>query len=273
MNASSKERSELKSAVNASERNIPGMERSFAILDSIAANPSRVVDVTNELDLPWATVHRTIKKLERAQFIVRDPKSNRYEIGPRMWHIGSAYLANNRMMNAAISYLATEPDIKDVDIQIVERIGNYSVVTHAEKRQARHISKSQYGFHIPLHAGSKGHILLAYEDKKFVEEYLARKLEPLTPDTITDPVRLAEKLKEVRKQGWALTVGDVQNFTGSISAPIFNESGAIAGCACFIFLKKLVSQKARLEELQEQLALMTHSISTELGWRPGHNEV
>lgn len=247
------------------------MERSFAVLELIAARPSRVVDVTNELDLPWATVHRTIKKLEKAQFIYRDPETSRYEIGPRMWHIGSAYLANNKAMNAAISYLARERDIKNVDVQIVERIGNFAVVTHAEKRQTHPISKAQYGYHIPLHAGSKGWVLLANETPEFIERYLSQPLEALTPETVTDPDRLREILAEVRSTGMAFTLGDVQPFTGSIAAPIQNSNGTVVACVCFVFLKKIATRKPVLEELQEQLSLMTHAISLELGWRPGQS--
>ncbi|MCP4319212.1 MAG: IclR family transcriptional regulator [Hyphomicrobiales bacterium] len=248
---------------------LPGMERSFAVLEMLASRPSRVVDVTKELDLPWATVHRTIKKLESAQFIYRDPETNRYEIGPRMWHIGSAYLANNKPMNAAISYLATERNIKNVDIQIVERIGNYAVVTHAEKRQTHPISKAQYGFHIPLHAGSKGWVLLAHESPDFIARYVEQDLEQLTPLTITDKSELLATISKVRDNGFAFTLGDVQPFTGSIAAPIFGSSGNMVACVCFVFLKKIASNTKLMEELREHLELMTHTISIELGWRPG----
>ena len=44
-----------------------GLARTFAILDLVARQPCRVIDITRVLDLPWATVHRTIKKLETAQ--------------------------------------------------------------------------------------------------------------------------------------------------------------------------------------------------------------
>lgn len=250
---------------------LPGMERSFAILELIAERPSRVVDVTNELNLPWATVHRTIKKLEAAQFIYRDTETNRYEIGPRMWHIGSAYLANNKPMNTAISYLASERNIKNVDIQIVERIGNYAVVTHAEKRQTHPIYKAQYGFHIPLHAGSKGWVLLAYADPDFIAGYVGQELEQLTPSTIVDKTELLAKLDDVRESGYAFTLADVQPFTGSMAAPIFNASGTMVACVCFVFLKKIAGNKALMEELREHLELMTHTISIELGWRPGQS--
>ena len=266
-----KTKSAPKNAPNpARNKHLTGMERAFAILEIIAANPSRVIDVTNELELPWATVHRTIKKLETAQFIARDAETAKYEIGPRMWHIGSAYLANNKAMNSAIAYLARERDITDVDIQIVERIGNHAVVTHAEKRQAQPISKAQYGFSIPLHAGSKGWVLLANENESFVENYLAQPLETLTHDTITDPDRLREKLEQVRDEGWALTVADVQPFTGSMAAPLFNGVGGVVGCVCFVFLRRIADDKKQIDQLREQLSLMTHSISLELGWRPGN---
>ena len=252
------------------EANPTGMERAFAVLEIIAANPSRVVDVTNELGLPWATVHRTIKKLEASQVITRDPESSKYEIGPWMWYVGSAYLANNKALNASIAYLARDRDIKDVDIQIVERVGNYAVVTHAEKRQSTPISKAQYGYSLPLHAGSKGRVLLAYETEDFIDTYLSRKLEKLTPDTVTDPVELRRQVNVVREQGWALTIADVQPFTGSIAAPIFNSSGQAIGCVCFIFLRRTADDPLKLEQLKEKLSLMTHSISLDLGWRPGH---
>jgi DNA-binding IclR family transcriptional regulator len=246
-----------------------GLERSFAVLDVIAAHPCRVVDVMREMNMPWATAHRTVKKLEKAQFLLFNPETSRYEIGPRMWHLGSSYLANNKMLRAAISYLAKETAIRGVDIQVVERIGSYSVVIHAEKRQVQEISKAQYGYHIPLHAGSKGHVLLAYETEAFRDAYLAQPLEQLTPKTITDPATLRALLAEIREEGFSQTEGDVQIFTGSIAAPIFGAGGQALGCVCFVYLKKLAADAENMEAMKEALLVMTHSISMELGWHPG----
>ncbi|MFU0504795.1 IclR family transcriptional regulator [Pseudaminobacter sp. NGMCC 1.201702] len=248
-----------------------GLERSFAVLDMIAAHPCRVVDVMREMNLPWATAHRTVKKLEKAQFLMFNAETSRYEIGPRMWHLGSSYLANNKMLRAAISYLANERDIRGVDVQVVERIGNYSVVIHAEKRQVQEISKAQYGYHIPLHAGSKGLILLAYETEAFVDAYLAQPLEQLTPRTVVDPDAIRQRLAEIRREGIVQTEGDVQHFTGSIAAPVFGPGGAAVGCVSFVYLKKLAGDEVHLETLREALQMMTHSISLELGWHPGQS--
>ena len=254
---------------NPSETAKQGLERSFAVLDVIAAHPCRVVDVMREMGLPWATAHRTVKKLEKAQFLMFNAETSRYEIGPRMWHLGSSYLANNKMLRAAIAYLARERDIDGVDIQVVERIGNYSVVIHAEKRQLQEISKAQYGYHIPLHAGSKGLVLLAHETDEFVDAYLAQPLEQLTPKTVIDPDAIRRRLAVIRTEGLCETEGDVQVFTGSISAPVFNAAGQAVGCVCFVYLKKVAGDRKMIEGLKDSLLFMSHSISMELGWHPG----
>lgn len=245
-----------------------GLERSFAVLDLIAARPCRVVDVMRDMNLPWATAHRTVKKLEKAQFLMLNSDTSHYEIGPRMWHLGSAYLANNKMLKSAISYLARDRDIRGVDVQVVERIGSFSVVIHAEKRQLQEISKAQYGYHIPLHAGSKGLVLLAHETPEFVASYCAEPLEPLTTLTITDPAVLRQRLDEVRKAGFAQTEGDVQSFTGSIAAPVFGSKGTVVGCISFVYLKKVARDQVLMDGLKEALLLMTHTLSIELGWHP-----
>jgi DNA-binding IclR family transcriptional regulator len=244
------------------------MARSFAVLEFLASSPGRVVDVTRGLGLPWATVHRTIIQLEKAGFLQRDEKTSQYQIGPRLWHIGSSYLANHRVLRAAMPYLAQMQEAEGIVIQITERIGNLAVAVYSAQRLAEDITKAHYGYHFPLHCGSKGQVLLAYEDPAFIDAYLRRDLERLTSETITDPAVLRAELAKIRQAGMALTVADVQPFTGSMSAPIRDGSGKVVASLCFIFRKVLLRNEKRREELQDQLMHMAHSISIDLGWRP-----
>ena len=245
-----------------------GMARSFAVLEYLAVSPGRVVDVTRDLGLPWATVHRTITQLEKAQFLRRDPKTLRFEIGPRLWHIGSAYLANHRVLKVAMPYLSQFQEAEGVAVQIAERTGNLAVAIYSAQRLAEDITKAHYGYHFPLHCGSKGQLLLAFEDPTFIEAYLSRDLERLTSETITDPDLLRAELAKIRRAGMAITVADVQPFTGSMAAPIRDGSGRVIASLCFIYRKALARNDKRREELQDQLLHMAHSISIDLGWRP-----
>jgi DNA-binding IclR family transcriptional regulator len=244
------------------------MARSFAVLEYLAVSPGRVVDVTRGLGLPWATVHRTVIQLEKAGFLHRDEHTNQYQIGSRLWHIGSSYLASHRVLRAAMPYLAQIEESEGIVVQITERIGNLAVAVYSAQRLAEDITKAHYGYHFPLHCGSKGQILLAYEDPDFIDAYLRRDLERLTSETITDPAVLRAELAKIRSAGMALTVADVQPFTGSMSAPIRSAGGKVVASLCFIFRKVLLRNETRREELQDQLMHMAHSISIDLGWRP-----
>lgn len=246
-----------------------GMDRSFAVLELVAQQPSRVIDVTKALGLPWATVHRTLSQLEKAQFLRKDAATGRFEIGPRLWHIGSAYLSNHRVLHAAQSYLSQSQDIEGIAVQVAERIGNQAVAIYSAQRLAEDITKAHFGFHFPLHCGSKGQVLLAHERPDFIAQYLKRKLEALTSETVTDPRQLRGLLDGIRKNGWARTLGDVQPFTGSIAAPIRDQSGAVAASLCYIFRRQLARNEKRMEELLDRLRHTAHSISFDLGWRPG----
>ena len=250
------------------EKPLSGLERSLAVLNLMADFPRRVIDIKKEMNLPWATAHRTVKKLEKAEFLIFNPETSKYEIGPRLWHLGSCYLANNKMLKASITHLAQDRTLKDIDIQIVERIGDNSVVIHAEKRQVNEISMAQYGYPIPLHAGSKGLVLLAFESEKFIKNYLSRDLPPLTNHTLIDKNTILKRLKEIKDSGFAQTKGDVQNFTGSIAAPIFGQNRKTLGCVCFVYLNKVSNDKESMDQLKESLLIMAHSISVELGWNP-----
>ena len=81
------------------------MAGALAIIEHLAVRAGRVVGVTHDLRLPWATVHRIIAQLTKADFLRRDPETKRYEIGPALWFAGATYMANHRVLRAALPYL------------------------------------------------------------------------------------------------------------------------------------------------------------------------
>ncbi len=143
------------------------------------------------------------------------------------------------------------------------------MVVYSAQRSGEDITKAHYGYHFPLHCGSKGKVLLAFEDQAFIDTYLRRDLERLTSETVTDPAIIRDELTSIRESGLALTIGDVQPFTGSMAAPIRDVSGRAISALCFVFRKGVARNSARREELQDQLIHIAHSISIDLGWRPG----
>src|SRR6202030_1282261 len=217
-----------------------GMARALAIIEHLAVRPGRVVDVTHDLRLPWATVHRIITQLTKADFLRRDPEPKRYEIGPALWFAGATYMANHRVLRAAMPYLHKAEQIEGIAVQLAERVRDQAVAIYSAQPYATDIAKAQYGYHFPLHCGSKGRVLLAYEESEFVEDYLRRPLEKLTELTVIDPAELRRELQNIRQNGYPVTVADVQPFTGSVAAPIRDASDRVVACICFIARKTLI---------------------------------
>ncbi|ODN71113.1 IclR family transcriptional regulator [Methylobrevis pamukkalensis] len=245
-----------------------GFDRAVAILEFVARQPSRIADITRSFGLPWATIHRTVAQLERAQFLKRDPESNRYSVGSRLWLIGSTYVADNRLVKSAQGVLEASDRREGVVAQVVERIGLQSVVLHVHDRPGDTIAKANYGFHFDLHLASKGHVLLAAESDGFVEEYLTRERVAMTDETVTEPEALRAIVRKVRAQGYAITIGDVQPFVASAAAPIFDGSGRAVGCLCFVTRRAVLKDPQSADEIVEQLLRAASAVSMDLGWKP-----
>jgi DNA-binding IclR family transcriptional regulator len=245
-----------------------GMSRSLAIIEYLAVRPGRAVDVTQDLGLPWATVHRIISQLTKADYLRRDPETKRYEIGPALWFAGATYTANHRVLRAAMPYLHKAEQIEGIAVQLAERVRRQAVAIYSAQPYATEIAKAQYGYHFPLHCGSKGRVLLAFEAPEFIEQYLRGPLEKLTEITITDPDVLRQDLQKIRQCGYSVTIADVQPFTGSIAAPIRDASGRVVSSLCFIARKTLLQNDRRRDELLEHLLHAAHLASMDLGWRP-----
>lgn len=249
---------------------LKGVRRALHVLEYIATHPGRATDIANGLGLSWATLHRTLQQLEQGGFLQRDKTTNRYHIGPRMWFIGATYIARHRVVEVAKPYLDECLNLSGITVQLVERSGFQSVVLYSSHSDEE-ITKATYGYHFPLHAGSKGQVLLAHAGDDFLRTYLSQELERLTTATVTDPEVLTDILARIRTEGYAVTVADIQPFTGSMAAPVFDGNGAAVGAVCFVGRKSLVRDDHQREHLLESLLKTSQSISIALGWGPiGH---
>jgi IclR family pca regulon transcriptional regulator len=73
-----------------------------------------------------------------------------------------------------------------------------------------------------------GRVLLAGLDEASLQQRLdALTLTARTPRTLTDRSALAAELQQVRRQGWALVDGELEEGLVSMAAPIVNRAGRV----------------------------------------------
>lgn len=247
---------------------LQGVSRALRVLDVVAQRPLRTSELSEELGISWATLQRTLTQLEADGFIKRDDRGL-FHMGRKTWLLGSTYLVGHRLMELAVPLLTRESsNVPTSVLQLVERSGDTTVVLFSREAASKDvITRTTYGYHFPLHCGSKGWIFLAYAEPQTLDEYLSKPLISLTPATITDPAALRERLAEVRTQGYAVTVGDVQSFTGSVAAPVFDSEGQVEACVCAVTQRTSLAGD-RQDQIVETVQRIAQTLSLGLGWQP-----
>ena len=81
----------------------------------------------------------------------------------------------------------------------------------------------------PLHVASNGKAVLASMSATEQEAYLTRPLKPSTRHTITDPEALRAELERIRKLGYAVSLGELDEGVRAVAAPILGVDAAPIG--------------------------------------------
>jgi DNA-binding IclR family transcriptional regulator len=260
------------SSASRAKPKLQGVSRALRVMELLARRPMRASEAAEALGMSWATLHRTLTQLEEDEFLERDANGV-FRIGKRTWLLGSTYLVGHRLLDLAMPMLSrASQEAPFAVFQLVERSEGMAVVLYSHEAQSGEIiTRTTYGYHFPLHTGSKGHVLLAYAPEEFIEEYLSGNLVSLTPSSVTDPDRLREILAQVRRQGFARTVGDVQTFTGSVSAPVFDASGQVVAAVCAVVSRTHLDEGPHEAAVVDTVLRLTQALSLGLGWQPMRN--
>lgn len=213
---------------------LQGVGRAFAILEQVAERPMRASALARTLGLKWTTAHRTLSYLTSMGYLERDERSGEYFVGVRAYSLGSSYVASLRLPESARPYLHAASVLGKATAQLVKRDHRRSVVLSVVDPGREHVAETTIGCNFPLHCGSKGHVLLAYAPQAFLDAYLARPLERLTPYTITDPRTLYARVDEVRERGFAVTSRDVRLFSASVAAPVRDRLGHVVASVTLV---------------------------------------
>ena len=243
------------------------MDRGMRILELLAERPMRAKEIAQATGSPWTTAHRTLSYLREQGFVRRDDASGLHYVGRRLFHMGVSYLHDHPLLRSSRPLLRTVSDRTGGFVQIAERDGRLSIgVASVEPRSpdpSLIAAGAMLGHRSPLHTGARGHVLLAYSDPEFIEEYLAGDLVALTKFSITDPKELRERLNETREHGYAVTAQDVSMLGISAAAPIRSAEGEVIAAAAIIHYYEDRELAAESPRAAVELA---RTISHSLGW-------
>jgi DNA-binding IclR family transcriptional regulator len=179
-----------------------------AILAATTTGPAALTELVERTAIPRATAHRLAVALEMHRLLARDAEG-RFVPGPRLAELAAA--AADPLLERATEVLAWVRDTAGESAQLYRRDGLERVCVAAAERAAGLRTTVPLGARLPLTAGSGAQVLCAWEPPELVAQVLAQA-------EFTDRV-----LAEVRRRGWAQSVGQREAGVASVSAPVFGR--------------------------------------------------
>lgn len=241
------------------------MDRALRILDMFAqdGHAVRLGDVARSLGIAKSTAHRLLSTLEAHGYVWYDEAARTYHLGLGAVRLGQRALAGIDLRRAALPHLRRLTRLTGETSFLLAVRGDHAVILESVAGGQRLQLTLPVGDPWPLHAGASNLVLLAYLPEAEVEEYLARPLERYTDRTETDPDRLRRRLAEIRRRGYAFTVGELSETIGAVAVPIL-DGALLLGGLCVAGLSHNFPAW-RVAELASLLREAAAAIASELG--------
>lgn len=247
---------------------ITAIERATDVLTLFAESGEATLGVTEiaqALGLSKAVVYRILTSFRAKGFVEFDEATRRYALGPRVLHLGLAYMNRLDVRSLARPVLERLSRETDETATLSLRTGSTRVYVDQVTPDRDVKMVVQLGQQVPLHAGASSKAFLAFLGPEEQAEYLARPLDRLTKLTVTNPRALQKELAEIRERGWAASLGERMDGAGSVAAPILGHDGQPAAVISICGpVERFRDEAAQASTLLKQACL---DLSRQLGHR------
>lgn len=206
---------------------VQSVHRAFAILRALSSGPLGVTEVSQRVGLPKSTVARLLAALDEEGAVRQNQVAGRYSLDDGLLDLAGEISGNRNLLAVARSHL----------LDLVDVIGETSGIGVREGREiyyADHVEfdsqvqiRNWTGEHAALHLVPSGLVFLAHMKIEEVDAYLDDTLEAVTPQSEVDPVKIRQRLGQIRRVGYCWVYQEFAEGLNSVAAPVFNARGEV----------------------------------------------
>ncbi len=247
---------------------VQSVDRALSILEALArAGESGVTELAGSLGVHKSTAFRLVATLEAHGLVEQVDGRGKYRLGVGLL----------RLAGATTARLDVVQEARPVSRKLAADTGETVNVAVLSDRSALYLdqvagssalqSHNWVGQHIPLHATANGKVLVCDLDEARRAEMMG-KLQQYTEQTVTTAKRLREDLAEVREQGFAVAVDELEVGLAAIAAPIRNAHGDVIA-SISVSGPTFRMPEERIEEIVPAVVEAGAEVSHRLGW--GHH--
>jgi DNA-binding IclR family transcriptional regulator len=214
---------EPKGGAGSSQRTIQAVDRAAALLKAVAQSrqPLTVGELASATGLNRSTAWRLLATLDGHGLVERDPATQRYSVGYAILQIAAAgdYDALVRRARPVLERLAVATG-ETANLAVAKRFN----LVYVDQVEAPNVmSPNWLGRSVPLHASSSGKAFLAWLPPEERDALTPVRLKRYTDTTITSRRDLEEELDAVRRDGYSICAGELEETLYGASAAVLNE--------------------------------------------------
>lgn len=247
-----------------SER-IPTTLRLLTLLEEVVriGGPVIPADLADATDLPKATLHRLFQTLEAEGYLQREPDGRSYSVGLRSRQLAVATLSTMRVRTARLAVMRALA--KDTGETCNVAIPDREAMVYLDRVETEWPLRVQFsvGTRVPLHCTASGKLYLSTLSDIRLSSFLRNvELEPLAPNTFTDPEALRAEIEKIREQGFAVDDEEFLEGVVAFAMPLRDMHGRMPGTISFqgpkqrLTLEKGYSYLPRLERAANELSAL-----------------
>jgi DNA-binding IclR family transcriptional regulator len=197
------------------------LERAVDLLGRLGEQSAEltVAELASDAGMPTSTAYRLLAELEQHGLIRRGP-DRRVALGTRLVALGRTAEAglHERVVEPASAVMSELSAVVGETVILTAPCGAEAIVLHAVETH-RHPVRLSYPLfrRAPIHRGASGKILAAYLEPGERERLLR---------TVGVP-GLAAQLDCIRRDGFAFTVGELDQGAAAVAAPVLDHRARI----------------------------------------------
>ena len=242
---------------------VEAVSRAVLVLDAFRQGPATqtAAALAQRTGLGAAAVEAILATLERRRLVQPDPETpGAYRLGLGWLRLADVKRRQIDLRRVSLPVLEKMRDAVNETVSLGIRIGDRRVnIEYAESRhEVRRIV--QPGFHVALHVGAGGRVMLSGLADDEVEAYLAA-----IPLTQGEKSKLIHAVKAARRDGYSIVDGEVTTDTAAIAAPVWNHMGEIVAVVAISLPNERLSAQMRARCVRE-VAGGAAEISRTLGY-------
>jgi DNA-binding IclR family transcriptional regulator len=225
------------------------LRRAVTVLRALAGvqdRGARLVDIAEQCDLTRPTAHRLLQVLVEEGLAARLPASTRYAIGPEAALLGIARSSPLSMRSVADPVLRRITDATGDSVALTVRSGPDSLCV--DRRAGTYpiqVMSVVVGARLPLGVGVGGQAILAFLPDDEIDEVLRKNGTRLVRRRLT-AVELRERLRQVRRVGYAFTEAGTVPGTHVLAVPVFDgDRQPIAALSISAMAARLPAARAK----------------------------